>query len=204
MFYSFIKRVFDLIVAIVGVIILVPISLIIKIANVFTGDFHSIFFVQERIGKGGKKFKLLKFRSMRVDASEELSKMMKEEKYRKQWRDYQKIDDDPRITKVGRIIRKGSIDEIPQFLNVLFGQMSLVGPRPLIPGELKLHRGDAKKYYSVKPGITGYWATRGRSNIDYEDRLKMEYYYIENRGILLDLKIIARTFATVLRSGNAK
>jgi len=204
MLYRFCKRLFDIICGLIGLVFLIPITLIVKIAYMCTGDFHRIFYVQERIGRKGKHFKILKFRSMAWDADEQLKKLLKNKKYREQWEAFQKIDNDPRITKVGKVIRRGSIDEFPQFLNVLIGQMSLVGPRPLIPGELEEHNGNAKIYESVKPGITGYWAVRGRSNNDYEDRLKMEYYYAKNCGVKLDIKIILWTFKAVLKKDGAK
>ena len=204
MLYRFIKRLFDIIFGLIGLVLLIPITIIVKIAYMCTGDFHRIFYVQERVGYRGKHFKILKFRSMAWDAEEQLKELLKKKKYREQWEAFQKIDHDPRITKIGKIIRRGSIDEFPQFLNVLIGQMSLVGPRPLIPGELKEHKGDAEIYESVKPGITGYWAVRGRSNNDYEDRLKMEYYYAKNCGVKLDIKIILWTFKAVLKKDGAK
>lgn len=204
MFYTFVKRLFDIIAGLVGLLILVPLTVVIKIAYMLSGDFYSIFYSQPRVGKDGRIFKIYKFRSMAWDADEQLQKLLKYKKYRKQWEEFQKLDDDPRITKIGRVIRRGSIDEVPQFLNVLFGQMSLIGPRPLVPGELKEHKGDEKKYCSVKPGITGYWATRGRSDNDYEDRLKMEYFYIENQSFSLDVKIFFRTIKIVIKGDGAK
>ena len=195
---------FDIVASLLGVILLVPVAIIIKIAYLCSGDMHPIFYRQVRVGKDGKEFKIIKFRSMVWNASEMLEEMLKKEKYRKQWEEFQKIDDDPRITKVGTYIRRGSIDEIPQFVNVLLGQMSVVGPRPLVPGEIKEHKGDQVKYCSVKPGMTGYWATRGRSDNDYGDRLKMEYYYVENQSFLLDIKILFRTVRIVIRGDGAK
>lgn len=204
MIYAVVKRLFDIVFSLVGLVLLLPTTLIIKVVYCFTGDFHPIFYKQERVGKKGKKFKILKFRSMSWDADQKLEKLLAKEKYRKQWEEYQKIDDDPRVTKVGKFIRTGSIDEMPQFINVFLGQMSVVGPRPLVPGELRLHKGDEKKYTSVKPGITGYWAMRGRSNNDYEERLKLEYYYIDNRSIKLDCKILLKTLDVVFRKEGAK
>lgn len=204
MFYFCVKRLFDIIASLLGVILLVPVAIIIKIAHLCSGDMYPIFYRQVRVGKDGKEFKIIKFRSMVWNASEMLEEMLKKEKYRKQWEEFQKIDDDPRITKVGNYIRRGSIDEIPQFVNVLLGQMSVVGPRPLVPGEIKEHKGDQAKYCSVKPGMTGYWATRGRSDNDYGDRLKMEYYYVENQSFLLDIKILFRTARIVIRGDGAK
>lgn len=142
------------------------------------------------------------------NADEALKKLLKNKEYHKEWDEFQKLENDPRITKIGSFIRKSSIDEFPQFVNVLLGQMSIVGPRPLIPGELKEHGAkpkDIKKYQSVKPGITGYWAMRIRSdkNSDYEERLKLEYFYIDNHSLILDTKIIFYTIGTVLRREGA-
>ena len=209
MVYTCVKRLSDILIGLVGIIILIPLTLIIKLIYICTGDFHPIFYTQERIGKNGKVFKIIKYRSMVSNADEVLKKLLKQKKYRKQWEEYQKIDDDPRITKVGKVIRKGSIDEFPQFINVLLGQMSMVGPRPLIPGELKKHGGKAKdieKYQSIKPGVTGYWAMRIRSdkNSDYDERLKLEYFYIDNCSLFLDLKILFLTVGTVLRHEGAQ
>lgn len=204
MLYRFFKRLFDIICGLIGLVVLIPVTLIVKIAYMCTGDFHRIFYTQERVGYKGKHFKIIKYRSMAWDAEEQLEKLLQKKKYREQWEAFQKIDKDPRITKVGKILRRGSIDEFPQFINLLFGQMSLIGPRPLIPGELKEHKGKAEIYESVKPGITGYWAARGRSNNDYEDRLKMEYYYVENCSIVLDVKIILWTIKAVFKKEGAK
>ncbi|MBO7720732.1 sugar transferase [Candidatus Saccharibacteria bacterium] len=204
MFYLFVKRVFDIVVSLVGLIFLVPVALIIKIAYLCEKDTHPIIYGQTRIGKNEKEFKILKFRSMVWDADEKLEELLKKEKYRKQWEEFRKIDDDPRVTKVGKTIRIGSIDETPQFINVFLGQMSLIGPRPLVPGELKAHKGKKEIYYSVKPGITGYWATRGRSDVDYDDRLKMEYFYVENCGLILDIKILFRTVRAIFKKNGAK
>lgn len=204
MAYAFFKRIFDIFAGLVGLIILIPLTLVIKAAYICTGDWHRIFYSQERIGKNGKTFKIYKYRSMVTDADKQLEKLLKQKKYREQWDEFQKLDNDPRITKVGNYIRKGSLDEFPQFINVLLGQMSMVGPRPLIPGEIEEHNGNAKKYQSVKPGVTGYWAMRVRSNADYDERLKLEYFYIDNRSIILDAKILFNTFGVVLHQEGAK
>lgn len=209
MVYACVKRLSDILIGLVGIIILIPLTLIIKLVYICTGDFYPIFYTQERIGKNGKVFKIIKYRSMVPNADEALKKLLKQKKYREQWEEYQKIDDDPRITKVGKFIRKGSIDEFPQFINVLLGQMSMVGPRPLIPGELKEHGGKAKdieKYQSIKPGVTGYWAMRIRSDksSDYDERLKLEYFYIDNHSFALDTKILFRTISAVLHQQGAK
>ena len=129
--------------------------------------------------------------------------LLKDEKYKKEWEENQKFDNDPRITKIGKIIRKLSIDEIPQFINVLKGEMSFVGPRPLVEGELEAHNG-LQLYNKVKPGITGWWACNGRSNIEYRERLELEYHYVRTCSITLDLICIFRTVLSVITKKGAK
>ncbi len=202
--YLFIKRLFDLIVGIIGCILLIPIAFIIKIFYIFTGDFKSIVYSQERIGKNGKVFKMYKFRSMVPNAEEELKKILKIRKYKEEWDKYQKLSDDPRITKVGMFLRKTSFDELPQFLNIIKGDISLIGPRPLVKGELDAHNGNHKLYESVKPGITGWWAVNGRSATTYEERLELEYYYIKHKGIKMDLLCIVKTILVVIKRTGAK
>ena len=203
-FYNFVKRAFDLLIALIGIIFLIPIIIIIKIAFMLTGDFHSIFYSHNRVGKNGKIFKMYKFRSMVPNADEELKKLLKIKKYKKEWEANQKFEDDPRITKIGKFLRKTSIDESPQFLNMLLGHISLVGPRPLVSGELDAHHGIHEIYESVKPGITGWWAVNGRSAIDYEQRLELEYYYVKNRSIKLDIQCIFKTIKVIFTRAGAK
>ena len=137
------------------------------------------------------------------NADEVLKKMLENPKYKAEWDESQKFNNDPRITKVGRILRKTSIDEFPQFINVLKGDMSLVGPRPLVAGELEKF-GGLKLYNKVKPGITGWWGCNGRSNIDYRERLELEYYYVRNCSIYLDLLCIVRTILAVIKKDGAQ
>ena len=201
--YLFVKRVFDIIVGFLGVIILGFIAIIIKIVTLAHGDKASIFYRQKRIGQYGKEIKIYKFRSMVPNADEILEELLKEEHYRKEWEENQKFENDPRITPIGRILRKTSIDELPQLINVLTGDMSLVGPRPLVKGELEKHNG-LKLYQRVKPGITGWWGCNGRSNIDYRERLDLEYYYVKNCSLYLDLLCIFRTVLAVIKKDGAQ
>lgn len=198
------KRVFDLICATLGVILLIPIAIIVKISYVCTGDFNSIFYTHTRVGKFGKEFQLFKFRTMVPNSKEMLEEMLKDPIYKKQWDENKKIDNDPRITKAGKILRKTSLDELPQFINVIFNEMSLIGPRPLIPGELDEHNGNHRIYEKVKPGITSWWAANGRSNTTYEERLALEYYYVQNRSLWLDIKCIFATIISVILKTGAK
>ena len=155
------------------------------------------------MGQFGKVFRLYKFRSMVPNADEVLKELLKKDEYKEQWEKNQKFDKDPRITPTGRILRKTSLDEFPQFINVVKGDMSLVGPRPLVKGELEEHNG-LTLYNKVKPGITGWWACNGRSNISYRERLDMEYFYVKNCSLHLDLLIVLRTAVSVIKRDGAQ
>ena len=196
--YFIIKRLFDIFCSLVGCIFLLPIALIVKISYLLSGDSKTIFYKQKRIGKNGKFIYIYKFRSMVVNADEVLKKLLKDPKYKKEWDENQKFENDPRITKMGKILRRTSLDEVPQFINVLKGDLSLIGPRPLIEGELDAHNGNHEIYEAVKPGITGWWAANGRSATTYEKRLELEYYYVKHCSILLDIKCIFRTIKAVV------
>ena len=202
-FYLIIKRLFDILCGLIGVIVLVPVTLIVKAAYLLSGDTAKIFYRQNRVGMNGKSIRIWKFRSMVPNAEEVLIELLKDEKYRKEWEENQKFEKDPRITKIGNILRKTSIDELPQLLNVLIGDMSFVGPRPLVEGELEFHDG-LKLYQKVKPGITGWWGCNGRSNIDYRERLELEYYYVKNCSFYLDILCILRTVFAVLKKEGAQ
>ena len=198
------KRVFDIFSALIGIICMLPIAIIVKLMYVATGDFSSIFYTHTRIGKFGKEFQLYKFRSMVHNSNEMLEEMLKDPKYKEEWDRNQKFENDPRITKVGKFLRKTSLDELPQMINILKNEMSLIGPRPLVPGELDAHNGNHAIYERVKPGITSWWACHGRSDINYDERLALEYYYVENRSLKLDIKCIFGTIKAVLLKTGAK
>lgn len=200
--YRYIKRLLDIIASLFGLIILIPICILVKISFLCKGDKKSIFFKHTRIGKDGKPFIMYKFRSMVHNAEELLEELLKDERYRKEWAENQKIEKDPRITTIGAFLRKTSLDELPQLLNVLKGDMSLVGPRPLVEGELEEH-GGSKLYWKEKPGITGWWGSHGRSDVDYEQRLELEYYYIRNISFKLDVICIFKTITAVLNHEGA-
>lgn len=202
--YQTIKRLFDIIVGIIGLIFIIPLSIIVKISYMLNGDFKSIFYKQKRVGKNGKIFYLYKYRTMVYNAEDILQKMLKEEKWKKEWDKNQKFENDPRITKMGNILRKTSLDEVPQFINILKGDMSLIGPRPLVEGELDAHKGNHDIYESVRPGITGWWACNGRSATTYDERLELEYFYVKNRGLRMDIKCIFKTIEAVLLKKGAK
>lgn len=196
--YKVAKRTVDIIGATIGVLVLVPMVIGIAIAKVILKDKGPIFYTQNRIGKDGKIFKMYKFRSMVVGADKILEKYLAEnEEAREEWRVNKKLKDDPRVTKIGKFIRKTSIDEFPQFINVLKGDMSLVGPRPYLPKE----REDIGSYYpyivAVKPGITGLWQVSGRSDVSFEQRLNLDLEYYENRSAKLYFKILGNTVRKV-------
>lgn len=203
--YLCLKRLIDIIAGIIGLLILLPIALVIKIISMCNGDFHKIIFVQKRIGKNGKEFDFYKFRSMVPNADELLFKLMEEnEEIRKEYQENKKLKDDPRITKVGKFIRRFSIDELPQLINVLKGDMTLIGNRPYLPRE----KDDMGKYFNdivkTKPGITGYWQVSGRSDVSFKARLKMEQFYSNNFGFKMDMKIFFKTFDAVFGHKGAK
>ena len=205
-FYRIIKRLIDIVAGSVGLIILIPITIVLYIVNIFADESKGpLFYDQLRVGKNGKYFKIYKFRTMIVGADEILEKYLEEnEEARKEFEETQKLSNDPRITKLGRILRKTSLDEFPQFINVLKGDMSLIGPRPLVKGELDAHNGNHEIYESVKPGISGWWAANGRSDLSYDERLKLEYYYAENFSLWLDIKCVFKTIVSVIRKEGAK
>jgi len=202
--YLITKRIFDFIVGLIGTILLVPIIILVKIAYMCTGDFKSIFYTQKRIGYHGKEFRLIKFRSMVPNADEVLKEMLKDKKIKKVWDKDHKLEDDPRVTKVGKILRKLSLDETPQFINILIGNMSLVGNRPYLIRERKDMGDYYEKIVSIKPGLTGYWQVNGRSDNSFEKRLQLEYYYSFNYGFILDIKIIIKTIKVVLGMEGSK
>lgn len=203
--YLVIKRFMDILFSIIGLIFILPIALVVKISYMCSKDFHPIFFKQQRIGKNGKLFNFYKFRSMVPNADEVLAKLLKEDKEAaKEYKINKKLENDPRITKMGKILRKTSIDELPQLINVLKGDMSLIGNRPYLPREKE----DMGDYYNdilkTKPGLTGYWQVSGRSNTTFEERLKLEKYYSNHSSLKLDIKIFFKTFKVVLLHKGSK
>ncbi len=203
--YQAIKRIIDIFGALLGCILLIPMSIIIKIISIINKDYNSIFYLQERIGKDGKIFKLIKYRTMILNADEKLEELMNcDTKIANEYKKYKKLDNDPRITKIGNYLRKSSVDEFPQFINILFNQMSLVGPRPYLEREKKDMGKSYKEIIKVKPGLTGLWQVRGRSNTDFKDRLTLDKEYIKNRSMLLDTKIFFKTFNVVSKKEGAK
>ena len=198
------KRVMDILGGICGTLMLIPLTIIVWIANKKNKDNGPIFYAQTRIGKDGKLFKMYKYRSMVVGADEILETYLKEnEEARKEYKEYKKLKNDPRITKIGKILRKTSLDEFPQFINVLKGDMSLVGPRPYLLREKEEINGFFKYITSCKPGITGLWQTKGRSNTTFTDRLTMDMEYYYNHSLKQDIKLIYKTIKNVVKKEGA-
>lgn len=205
MLYRLIKRTIDIFASIIGIILLLPITIMIWVTNILVRDNGPVFFKQERIGKDGEFFKLYKYRSMIVEADDKLSKYLAEnEDAREEYKKYKKLKNDPRITKVGKFIRNTSIDEFPQFINVLKGQMTLVGPRPYLPREINDMGESFNEIIKVKPGLTGLWQVNGRSETTFEDRLRIDKEYVQKRGMKLDTKIFIWTIGKVFIKEGAK
>ena len=202
---NFIKRFTDIIFGIIGVILLIPLTIAIYIARkILKEDDGPLFYEQLRIGKDGKHFRLYKYRTMVVGADEKLKNYLEEnEEARKEYEENHKLKNDPRITKLGKFLRKTSIDEVPQFINVLKGDMSLIGPRPIVDSEIPKFGNRMKIVHSVRPGITGYWAINGRSDTTYEKRVDMETFYAENYSLKLDVEIFIKTIGAVLNKEGA-
>lgn len=202
--YKLIKRASDVILSVLGILFLIPIAIVIKIIYILSGDFKSIFYSHERIGKNGKPFKLYKFRTMVTNSQEILEEMLKDEKYKKEWQENHKFENDPRITKAGNILRKTSLDELPQLINIIKGEMSIIGPRPMLQEEVDEYGKNKAKLLSMRPGLTGWWACNGRSCTSAKKRKELELYYVDNCSILLDIKIIFKTVLAVIKRDGAK
>lgn len=197
------KRVFDIVVGIFGIIFFGPILLAFAIA-IKLSDGGPAVFSQMRRGKDGRQFRCYKLRSMVPDASERLKALLATDvEARNEWNLTQKLQNDPRITPLGRFIRKTSIDELPQFFNILKGEMSLVGPRPIIDKEVPRYGKYIADYDKVRPGLTGLWQVSGRSEIDYEERVALDSKYANTRSFWGDLKIAVMTVPVVLFSRGA-
>lgn len=196
------KRAFDLLFAISCLIIFSPFFLC--IAMLVKSDKGPVFYGHERIGRNGKTFKCLKFRSMAVNSQELLEKLLENDPISKEeWELTFKLKNDPRITRIGHFLRKTSLDELPQLINILKGEMSTVGPRPITNQELIMYSHDVKYYLAGKPGLTGLWQVSGRSNVDYETRVLLDTLYIKNWSFLKDLVILLKTIKVVITKDGA-
>lgn len=198
--YIKVKRIFDVILASVALVLLSPVFLLLAIIIKIDSE-GSVFFAHTRIGKNGKKFKMYKFRTMYENAQEMIKDFTPEQK--KEWEENFKLKNDPRITKIGKVLRKTSLDELPQIINIIKGDLSIIGPRPVIDVELEKYGENKEKFLSITPGLTGYWQANGRSATTYEDRMKMELYYIDHMSAELDLKIFLKTFIKVFKREGA-
>lgn len=197
--YKFLKRLVDICGSVIGLIILSPLFAIVSMVIKATSN-GPVFFSQERIGKDGVKFKMYKFRSMVVNAEELKNKL--EEKNEMSGPMF-KMKNDPRVTPIGKFIRKTSIDELPQLINVLKGEMSLVGPRPSLPKEVIEFEPWMLERLEVKPGLTCYWQVGGRNAIDFETWMKLDIQYVEEYSFLVDMKLILKTFFVLFGDKNA-
>lgn len=197
--YLFIKRLIDILASSLGLIVLSPILLLISILIKLDSK-GPVFFSQERIGFRGKPFNMYKFRSMVVNA-EEIKERLKEQN--EMSGPMFKMKNDPRITKIGKFIRKTSIDELPQLINVLKGEMTLVGPRPSLPKEVVEFEPWMMERLTVKPGLTCYWQVMGRNSIEFEDWMKLDIKYVHERCLTLDIKLIFKTFFVLFGDDNA-
>lgn len=198
--YQLIKRAFDFILSLAGIIIFSPIFVIIAI-SIKVDTKGPVFFKQKRAGKNGKPLYIYKFRTMVTNAEELIATFSPEQK--KEWEENYKLKDDPRITRVGKLLRKTSLDELPQLINILKGEMSIVGPRPVVEEELSWYENDVDTILSVKPGLTGWWAVNGRSEVPYPQRCDLEMYYVRNACLLLDIKILFYTIKAVFSQKGA-
>jgi lipopolysaccharide/colanic/teichoic acid biosynthesis glycosyltransferase len=202
--YHVIKRLFDIICSLLALVVLSPMLAVIALL-VKLSDGGSVLYRHYRVGENGKEIGIYKFRSMKMNA-DRLEDILTEEQLEEYHREF-KIRNDPRITRIGRFLRSTSLDELPQLINILKGEMSIVGPRPIVEEELSNYtKPQIKRLLSVKPGLTGYWQAYARNNARYDSgqRQKMELYYVENAGLLLDVKIILMTVVSVIRKYGAQ
>lgn len=195
------KRACDFFISLVMLIVLSPIFLLISVIVVLTSDGPAIY-RHQRIGKNGQPINVLKFRTMVKNADEQICCF--DAAQRREWEDNFKLENDPRITPVGRFLRKSSLDELPQFVNIIKGEMSLVGPRPVVTAELGKYGENKVKFLSVTPGLTGYWQAYARSDCDYGRRMQMELEYVDHANFLWDIQILMVTCKTVLQGKGAQ
>ena len=190
------KRIVDITGATVGIILTAPVMATIALLIHHEDGGHPLF-AHERIGQFGKRMQILKFRSMKTEKVH----LTKEQK--RQLKTEFKIDNDPRITDIGEFLRKTSLDELPQLINIIKGDLSIIGPRPVVSDELKKYGTNTRKFLSVTPGLTGYWAANGRSCTSYEQRMQMELFYIDNLSLKMDIKVFFKTIEAVIKREGA-
>ncbi len=191
-------RLLDIVLASLALLLVAPLMLLLA-GLVMLGDGGPAIFAHKRLGQGGKTFKCLKFRSMHVDSDRRLKAILESDpEARAEWAANHKLKDDPRITWLGGFLRKWSLDELPQLFNILAGEMSIVGPRPIVAAEAHFYGRYINEYYKVRPGLTGLWQVSGRSDVSYRRRVVMDVLYTRNRSLWLDVKIIALTVPAIL------
>ena len=196
--YKIIKRFLDFIFAFLLIILLIPLFLIIGILIKISSK-GSIIYIQKRIGKNNTSFSCYKFRTMHPQSKYLLKKILvKNKDFKNQFSEARKIVNDPRITRFGKFLRFSSLDELPQIFNVLIGDMSFIGPRPIVKSEIKKYGKEFGKVFSIKPGISGLWQVSGRNNLSYDKRVELDINYSENINFLLDIKIFIRTILVIL------
>ncbi len=199
--YGMCKRMLDIVLSLMGLAVMclpmVIIGLLIKLESP-----GPAIFVHQRFGKNGKELPLLKFRTMHMNAEQMIEAFTPEQM--QEWKQNFKLDNDPRITRIGGFLRRSSLDELPQLINILKGDLSIVGPRPVVEEELERYQNQKAKFLSVTPGLTGYWQAYARSSCTYEQRMEMELYYVENASFWWDIKIMFATVGAVLRGRGAK
>jgi exopolysaccharide production protein ExoY len=194
------KRSFDILVALAALVVLSPIFVLIM-ALVKYSDGGSVFYGHRRIGYNGSTFRCLKFRTMAEDGDAVLQRYLEQNPAAyEEWRATRKLQDDPRVTIVGTVLRKLSLDELPQLFNILRGEMSIVGPRPVVEDELELYESSAVYYLQTRPGLTGLWQVSGRNDVSYETRVAFDTHYVRNWSLASDLVIVARTIPAVCLS----
>ena len=198
--YKIVKRTIDVALSTIAMIALMPLFLIISLAIKLESK-GPVFFKHTRVGKDGKTIQIYKFRSM-VDNAEDLIKKFTPEQM-KEYKENYKLKNDPRITKVGKFLRRTSLDELPQLINIMKGDLSIIGPRPVVADELKKYGVNIEKFLSVTPGLTGYWAANGRSCTSYEQRMQMELFYIDNISLKMDAKVFFETIGAVIKRKGA-
>lgn len=201
--YLVIKRIIDILISLIALIFLIPVTFVIFIIDCFGDNKGPVFYKQERVGKNHTVFYMYKYRSMVVDADQRLEN--DHQLYQKFVDNGYKLppDEDPRITKFGRFLRKTSLDELPQFFNILKGDMSLIGPRPIVEKELREYGDQVNKFLSVKPGAMGYWQASGRSNVRYPERCNLELYYVDHASLWFDIKVFFKNIVAILKADGA-
>lgn len=198
--YIYVKRGIDVILSTIALVVLSPVFLILAILIKLDSK-GPVFFLHTRIGKNGKNIKIYKFRTMVTNAEELIKEFTPEQM--KEYKENYKLTNDPRITKIGKFLRKTSLDELPQLINIIKGDLSIIGPRPVVKDELEKYGENMAKFLSVTPGLTGNWAANGRNNTTYEERMKLELEYVDNISFKTDVKIFFQTIYAVIKKEGA-